>query len=94
MRHDCLFIPNMDIALRFIEARRLAPAPPLNVSRASPTSFEVPIAIGLLMTIVPPVAVTLLWVTPHFSRAAQIALTVYGAIVTAAMTAIAIAALT
>jgi hypothetical protein len=46
------------------------------------------------MTIAPPVAVTLLWATPHFSRTAQIALTVYGALVTVAMTAIAIVALT
>jgi hypothetical protein len=94
MRHDCLFMPNMDIALQFIEARRAAPPSRPDVSQGRPTSFEIPIAIGLLMTIAPPVAVTLVWATPQFSRTAQIALTVYGALVTVAMTAIAIAALT
>jgi hypothetical protein len=55
--------------------------------------LETPLALGLLMTIAPPVAVTLVWSSPRFSRAAQVALTAYGALVTVLLAAIVLAAL-
>ena len=45
------------------------------------------------MTVAPPVAVTVVWATPAFSRAGQLALTVYGALVTLVFAAVAIAAI-
>jgi hypothetical protein len=95
MRHDCLFIPNMDVALQFLDARRRANAEPARTSAVPPrpVSMESAVAIGLLMTIAPPIAVTMLWASPQFSRTAQIALTCYGALVTLVMAAIAIVAI-
>jgi hypothetical protein len=99
-RRDCVFIPDMDIALQFIEARRRAegllgdPEPPPSSSRQryEPPKHELtasPLAIGLLMTIAPPLAVTLVWSSGRFPRAAQWALTGYGAVVTLVLAAIA-----
>ena len=100
-RRDCVFIPNMDIALQFIEARRqaagidrirdlarepLLPALPMS-------AMVTPIVLGLLMTVVPPLAVTMVWSSSRLPRAAQIALTLYGALTMVALTAIAMAAL-
>jgi hypothetical protein len=97
-RRDCIFIPDMDIAMQFIEARRRAAGlyRPARIDRepAPPSAFDAPLILGLLMTVLPPLAVTMVWSTPRFSRAARIALTLYGALVTVAFTAIAIAALT
>ncbi len=98
-RRDCIFIPDMDIALQFIEARRRAadldrPARDDREILAVPTAFEAPLVVGLLMTILPPLAVTMVWSSPRFSPSARIALTLYGALVTATFAAIAIAALT
>jgi hypothetical protein len=88
----------MDIAMQFIEARRRA----VDLDRPSradreppvPLTFDTPWMLGLLMTVLPPLAVTMVWSTPRFSRSACIALTLYGALVTVAFAAIAIAALT
>lgn len=100
-RRDCVFIPDMDIALQFIEARRqaagidrirdlarepLLPALPMS-------AMVTPIVLGLLMTVVPPLAVTMVWSSTRLPRAAQIALTLYGALTMIALTAIAMAAL-
>jgi lipopolysaccharide export LptBFGC system permease protein LptF len=49
------------------------------------SALESPLAIGLLMLVMPPVAVTLAWASPRFGRTAQIALTAYGALVTVVM---------
>jgi hypothetical protein len=85
-RRDCVFIPNMDVALQFIEARRRAAEIATAEARAAHAvaggGLHPAIAVGLLMLCVPPLAVTLVWSMPHFSRAAQIALTLYGALVT------------
>jgi hypothetical protein len=98
-RRDCVFIPDMDVALQFVEARRRA----LEVGRAAaledalptvPTNgMDSPLVLGLLMLFAPPLAVTLVWSNRRLPRAAQIALTVYGALVTLAFAAVAIAAL-
>jgi len=95
-RRDCVFIPNMDIAMQFIEARRRAAdlaRPDRDDLTALPMAFDTPLVLGLLMTVLPPLAVTLVWSTPRFSRAAQVALTIYGALVTVAFAAVVIAAL-
>jgi hypothetical protein len=94
-----VFIPDMDVALQFVEARRRA----LEVGRAAaledalptvPTNgMDSPLVLGLLMLFAPPLAVTLVWSNRRLPRAAQIALTVYGALVTLAFAAVAIAAL-
>jgi hypothetical protein len=90
-RRDCIFIPDMDVALQFIEARRhfgeveRGRVDPLPLPR---NGLDGPLAIGLLMTVAPPLAVTLVWSSPRFTRAAQIALTVYGALVTVILAAV------
>jgi hypothetical protein len=95
---ECVFIPDMDIALQFIEGRRRAaeaaglgvpPGPALPSSL--PAVLESPLVLGLLMTVVPPLAVTLLWSTPRLPRSAQIALTLYGALTTLVLGAILVA---
>jgi hypothetical protein len=101
-RRDCVFIPDMDIALQFIEARRQAAgmsrirdlARDEGLPALPTTAMDTPLVLGLLMTVLPPLAVTMVWSTSRLPRAAQIALTLYGALTTIAFTAIAIAALT
>ncbi|MGH7295753.1 MAG: hypothetical protein ACRELB_12495, partial [Polyangiaceae bacterium] len=102
-RRDCLFLPNMDVAMQVLEARRRAAEMErravdhyLNRGRAARalSPYEDPLVLGLLMLVVPPLAVTMVWSTSRFSRAAQIALTAFGALTTLAATAIVIAALT
>jgi hypothetical protein len=56
-------------------------------------ALDSPLVVGLLMTILPPLAVTLVWSSTRMPRAAQIALTLYGALATLALTAIAMTAL-
>lgn len=89
-RRDCVFIPDMDVALQFIEARRHAATVERRRDEVLPPrdALDGPLAIGLLMTVAPPLAVTLVWSSPRFTRAAQIALTVYGALVTVVLAAI------
>jgi hypothetical protein len=87
-RRDCVFIPDMDVALQFIEARRHAAVVERPVYQPPRDGLDGPLAIGLLMTVAPPLAVTLVWSSPRFTRAAQIALTVYGALVTVILAAI------
>jgi hypothetical protein len=102
-RRDCLFLPDMDVAVQVLEARRRAAELErravddyLNRGKATRalSPYEDPLVLGLLMMVVPPLAVTMVWSTSRFSRAAQIALTVFGALTTLAATAIVIAALT
>jgi hypothetical protein len=57
------------------------------------TALETPLVLGLLMTVLPPIAVMMVWSTTRLPRAAQIALTLYGALTTIAIAAVAIAAL-
>jgi hypothetical protein len=90
--HDCQFLPDMDVAFQILNARNAKVATPFP-HEPQLTTFQMAIAIGLLMTIAPPVAVTLVWATPTFSRAGQLALTVYGALVTLVFAAVAIAAI-
>jgi len=96
-RRDCVFIPDMDIALQFIEARRRAagldrPAPADSSPPALPAVFDTPLVLGLLLTVLPPLAVTIVWSSPRFSASARIALTLFGALVTVAYAAVALAA--
>ena len=96
-RRDCVFIPDMDIAIQFIEARRRAAGMDRvreDHALALPTLWDTPLVLGVLMTFAPPLAVTMLWSSSRFPRTAQIALTLYGALTTLLMAAIVIAALT
>jgi hypothetical protein len=91
--HDCQYIPDMSMALQFLNARRATAVPaPLRPDPA-PSALGLAVAVGLLMTVAPPVAVTIVWATPMFPRPAQLALTAYGALVTLALAAVAIAAI-
>jgi hypothetical protein len=99
-RRDCVFIPDMDIALQFLEARRIAMEgnePPASSRRpyALPRHelADSPVAIGLLMTVAPPLAITLVWSSTRFAPAAQWALTAYGVVVTLVLAALALSAL-
>jgi hypothetical protein len=88
----------MDVAKQFLEAGRMAkamdrlPGGPVEgpLPELGPLS---PLAMGLLMLFLPPVAVTLVWSSRSFSRAAQIALTVYGSLVTLVLAAAALVSL-
>jgi hypothetical protein len=99
-RRDCVFIPDMDVALQFIEARRQAASAILarrGADEARPAlpgnTMETPLVLGLLMLLLPPLAVTMVWMSTRLHRTAQIALTLYGALTTLALTAIVVAAL-
>ncbi|HEY8040021.1 MAG TPA: hypothetical protein VIF15_09520 [Polyangiaceae bacterium] len=108
-RHDCVFIPDMEVAVEFLEARRLAAQIERGERRKGrpereerqeqeeeeeSATLDDPLALGLLMTFLPPLAVTLVWSSRRFCRAAQIALTLYGAMMTLVFAAIVISALT
>jgi hypothetical protein len=82
---DCMFLPDMSAAIAFLQARRAVGAPGSEPGRDAVSALESPLAIGLLMLVMPPVAVTLAWASPRFGRTAQIALTAYGALVTVVM---------
>ena len=89
----------MDVAVQFLQARRLAsPARadvfgPLPAVRQPEASLATPVAIGLLLLLVPPLAVTLVWTTPRFDPTARMALTLFGGLVTMLMALVAVAAL-
>ena len=81
--HDCRFIPNFETALELFEARRFVyeyeslgrpPQPP--VQRES--RLTSPLAIGLMLAFMPPLAVTLVWSSKHFAQPAKVAITIYG----------------
>ena len=88
----------MDVALQFIEARRQAAGPSRARAFDEPlpmlptTGLDTPLLLGLLMTFIPPLAVTMVWTSARLPRVAQLALTAYGALTTLALAAIAIAA--
>jgi hypothetical protein len=101
-RRDCLFLPDMDVAVQVLDARRRAADMErraideyLNRGRATRalSPYEDPMVLGLLMFVAPPLAVTMVWSTSRFTRAAQIALTLFGALTTIAGAAVLIAAL-
>jgi len=101
--HDCVFVSDIRAAVEIAEARRrvaLVDVPAAARARAprearAPRSprFAEALAVGLLMMIAPPLAVTLAWASPTFSTNAKIALTAYGALVTVLVAIVAIAAL-
>ena len=90
--HDCRLFSDMGVALQMWNAHRAEASAPITQDPQRLT-LQMAIAIGLLMTVAPPVAVTVVWATPAFSRAAQLALTVYGALVTLIIAAVAMAAI-
>jgi hypothetical protein len=69
----------------------VAPAP--ESQHPGSTTQQMALALGLLMLLAPPIAVTFVWATPTFSRTAQLALTAYGALGTLVLAAVAIAAI-
>lgn len=102
-RRDCVFIPDMDVALQFMAARQRAAdvereAVRAQVGRRRPVgpvaaAFDDPVVLGLLMMVAPPLAVTMVWSTPRLTRAAQVALTLFGALTTILAAIVVIAAI-
>jgi len=82
-QHDCLFVPNFEELAELVDARRgirrLASAADAQQALQRQTRFTSPLAIGLALAFMPPVAVALVWSSPHFGFAAKVAVTVYGA---------------
>jgi hypothetical protein len=90
-KHDCLFVPNLKEIEEVIDARR---GKMRSVAAANATaSLASPLAIGLLLMFLPPVAVVLVWQSSRFSHAARIAVTTYGMFAFIAMLAATVAAL-
>ncbi|HEY1697350.1 MAG TPA: hypothetical protein VGG39_34550 [Polyangiaceae bacterium] len=104
-RRDCLFLPDMEVAMQIFEARRRAEEMEREAvarhvhphrrpqAKRYLSPFEDPMVLGMLMLVVPPLAVTMVWSSSRFPRAAQIALTVYGALTTLVGGAVIVAAL-
>jgi hypothetical protein len=90
--HDCLFVPNIEEVMELVEARRLINGREQNFaptkSNVEP-AFTSPLAIGIALAFMPPLAVSLVWSSRHFNHAAKVAITVYG-MFTFAMSLIAI----
>jgi hypothetical protein len=90
-KNDCLFLPDMEIALQILQARHAASPPRVDVMapvRHLPGPeplLGAPAAIGLLMLVAPPLAVTLVWTSPRFDATARMALTIFGGLVTVVM---------
>ena len=82
-KHDCLFIPNFEELAELVDARRsvrgFVSAADAQQGLQRQTRFTSPLAIGLALAFMPPVAVALVWSSPHFGYAAKVAVTVYGA---------------
>ncbi len=93
LRRDCLFLPDMDVAMQVFEARRKAAEVRRPVAVPRTHSLDAPLAVGILMVLAPPLAVTLVWSSPRYARPAQIALTAYGALCTVVLAAAAVALL-
>ena len=78
-KHDCLFVPNLEAVAEGIEARREQPRSESAArDRDIQSWFLNPLAIGLMLTLLPPLAVALVCLSPRFSHTAKVAVTVYG----------------
>ena len=80
--HNCMFLPNFDDVAEFVEARRRileldSKVHPRHIAKREPR-FTSPLVIGLMLAVLPPLAVTLVWSSPHFVHAAKVAVTIYG----------------
>ena len=80
--HNCMFLPNVDDIVEFVDARRRLLELDSKVQRRHHTKheprFTSPLVIGLMLAVMPPLAVTLVWSSPHFVYAAKVAVTIYG----------------
>jgi len=77
-----MFLPNFDDVAEFVEARRRileldSKVHPRHIAKREPR-FTSPLVIGLMLAVLPPLAVTLVWSSPHFVHAAKVAVTIYG----------------
>jgi hypothetical protein len=86
-----MFLPNVDDIVEFVEARRRlleldSKFPRRHKAKREPR-FTSPLAIGLMLAVVPPLAVTLVWSSPHFVYPAKVAITLYGMFTFVAMLA-------
>ena len=80
--HDCLFIPNIEDVAELVDARRRILGLESeyfgrNASKVAP-KFTSPLAIGLMLAVMPPLAVALVWSSRHFAHTAKVAITIYG----------------
>jgi hypothetical protein len=89
----------MDIALQILQARHAASPPRVDVMApvrrlpAPEPMLAAPAAIGLLMLVAPPLAVTLVWTSPRFDATARMALTIFGGLVTVVMATVVVLSL-
>ena len=77
-----MFLPNVDDIVEFVDARRRLLDLDSKVQRRHLAKheprFTSPLVIGLMLAVLPPLAVTLVWSSPHFMYAAKVAVTIYG----------------
>jgi hypothetical protein len=78
--HDCLCLPDYHVMKAFYDARRRVE----EIETRERMWTESPVAIGLLLTFLPPLGVTLLWASHRLSRTAKIGVTAYAATITVA----------
>ncbi len=76
--HDCMFLPDFDLVEKFVEARRHMRSARSGAPKERSHEREI-LAIGLLVTFLPPLGVTLLWGSRRFSSTAKAAITGYAA---------------
>ncbi len=80
--HNCMFLPNVHDIVEFVDARRRlleldSQFPRRRIAKREPR-FTSPLAIGLMLAVMPPLAVALVWSSPHFVHPAKVAITLYG----------------
>lgn len=80
--HDCLFIPNIEDVAELVDARRRILGLESAYRGRSPSrrepKYTSPLAIGLMLAFMPPLAVSLVWSSRHFVHSAKVAITIYG----------------
>lgn len=96
----CIFIPPMDELLQFKHLPRpvaLAPAaqkaPRKAAPPAEPSTWEDPLVVGTLLTVLPPAGLLLLWSSDRYSRDARVAVTLMSTFFMILCTAVAFAVL-
>jgi hypothetical protein len=80
--YDCVFLPDIEVVQAFVAARQRID----DLDERRRRVFfdrEGPLVVGVLLTLIPPIGVTFLWASRRFSNVAKVAVSCYGALVTA-----------